>query len=261
MPFQLLVGIASTRLSIFSAMSSSSSNSPKRRYTAKQHRFRPARRRSTVGKRRVSAGRWMLRGLLGASVLATLGWFGWLTVQINAVAGKDEARPADAIAVFGAAEYGGRPSPVLHARLDHAVELYQMQIAPLIITLGGGSDLDRGKTEGGVGRDYLLANGVPYDQIVAETESVDTEQQVARLAEIAHERNLYSIVVVSDGTHLFRIRKLCQAAGLTVYTSPRAALGHIDDYDLALRYFHEMLSYTLLRLHVNAGWLHGRADA
>jgi uncharacterized SAM-binding protein YcdF (DUF218 family) len=102
---------------------------------------------------------------------------------------------------------------------------------------------------------------VPYDRIVAETESVDTEQQVARLAEIVHQRNLHSVVVVSDGTHLFRIRQLCQNAGLTVYTSPRAALGHIDDYDLTLRYFHEMLSYTLLRLHVNVEWLHVRADA
>ena len=114
-----------------------------------------------MAKRRVSVGQWMLRGLLGVLLLATLGWVGWLTVQINAVAGRDEARSADAIAVFGAAEYGGRPSPVLHARLDHAVDLYQMQIAPLIITLGGGSNLDRGLTEGGVGRDYLLANGVP----------------------------------------------------------------------------------------------------
>jgi uncharacterized SAM-binding protein YcdF (DUF218 family) len=116
-------------------------------------------------------------------------------------------------------------------------------------------------TEGGVGRDYLLANGVPYEQIVAETESVDTEEQVRRLAVIAHERRLKSIVVVSDGTHLFRIRRLCEDAGLSVYTSPRERLGNIDDYDLALRYFHEMLSYTLIRLHIDFGWLHGRADA
>jgi uncharacterized SAM-binding protein YcdF (DUF218 family) len=195
--------------------------------------------------------------MLGLAVLGALGWFVWLYFQINAVASKDEARPADAIAVFGAAEYGGRPSPVLHARLDHAVELYRMQIAPLVITLGGGSDKDSGMTEGGVGRDYLLANGVPYEDIVAETHSVDTEQQVARLKEIARQRHLSSIVVVSDGTHLFRIRKLCEDAGLTVYTSPRGTLGHIDDYDLGMRYFHEMLSYTLLRLHLNFGWLHG----
>ena len=73
--------------------------------------------------------------------------------------GRIRRSPADAIAVFGAAEYGGRPSPVYHARLDHAVALYERGIAPLIITFGGGSDKDSGKTEGGVGRDYLLAKG------------------------------------------------------------------------------------------------------
>ena len=143
------------------------------------------------------------------------------------------------------------PSPVLHARLDHAVDLYRKQIAPLIITLGGGSDKDSGNTEGGVGRDYLLANGIPLANIIAETASTDTEQQVRRLAQIARENNLHHIVVVSDGTHLFRVRELCEDAGLDVYTSPRPALGHISNYDLLMRYFHEILSYTAYRLHLN----------
>ena len=104
-------------------------------------------------RRRESTRRMLLRWVLGAALLVALGWVGWLYFQINAVAGRDEARPADAIAVFGAAEYSGRPSPVLHARLDHAVELYDEEIAPLVITLGGGSDRDQGMTEGGVGRD------------------------------------------------------------------------------------------------------------
>jgi uncharacterized SAM-binding protein YcdF (DUF218 family) len=212
---------------------------------------------STRRRRGSKARRWLWRLLLAVLVVG-IAWFGWLYFQINRVAAQDEVRPADAIAVFGAAEYSGRPSPVLHARLDHAVELYRKGIAPLVITLGGGSDLDSGMTEGGVGRDYLLANGVPNEQIIPETESVDTEQQVTRLAEIARERHLNSIVVVSDGTHLFRIRKLCEDAGLIVYTSPRPAFGHIAGYDMAQRYFHEMLSYTLLRLHMNFEWLHGK---
>ncbi len=206
-----------------------------------------------------------LRRLLGIVLLLAFVWFTWVYFEINGVAGRDEARRADAIAVFGAAEYGGRPSPVLHARLDHAVDLYQKQIAPLVITLGGGSDRDSGMTEGGVGRDYLLAKGVPFERIVAETRSVDTEQQVERLAEIARARKLRKIVVVSDGTHLFRIRKLCEGAGLTVYTSPRAPLGRINGTDLAQRYFHEMLSYTSLAFHLKFSWMHrwmeGRADS
>jgi len=222
-----------------------------------------AMKRKTVStvRRRESMGRMLLRWVLGAALAVALGWVGWLYLQIDAVAGRDEARPADAIAVFGAAEYLGRPSPVLHARLDHAVELYREGIAPLVITLGGGSDRDQGMTEGGVGRDYLLANGIPFDRIIAETQSVDTEEQVAKLAEIARARHLNSLVVVSDGTHLFRVRKLCEDAGLIVYTSPRPALGHIDNYDMTLRYFHEMLGYTLLRLHMNFAWTHGKADA
>jgi uncharacterized SAM-binding protein YcdF (DUF218 family) len=189
-------------------------------------------------------------------LLVVLAWFGWVYLQINRVAGEDQAQTADAIAVFGAAEYSGHPSPVLHARLDHAVSLYRRQIAPLVITLGGGGDPGSGTTEGGVGRDYLLANGVPYDKIIAETRSVDTEQQVSRLAAIAQADDLHHIVVVSDGTHLFRIRELCREAGLDVYTSPRPSLGHIGNLDLAERYLHEILSYTSLRLHLHLSWLH-----
>jgi uncharacterized SAM-binding protein YcdF (DUF218 family) len=198
----------------------------------------------------------ILRRVLALVLLIVTVWCIWVYVQIDSLATQDNAQPADAIAVFGAAEYSGHPSPVFHARLDHAVELYRKQIAPLVITLGGGSDKDSGNTEGGVGRDYLLANGIPFGNIIAETRSIDTEQQVHRLAAIARENNLHHIVVVSDGTHLFRIRQLCEDAGLDVYTSPRPVIGHISNYDLAMRYFHEIVSYTALRLDLNVSWLH-----
>lgn len=194
---------------------------------------------------------WLLLLLL---IVATA-WFTWVYQQIQQTAHIDNAQKADAIAVFGAAEYAGRPSPVLHARLDKAVALYDRGIAPIVVTLGGGSNKDSGLTEGGVGRNYLLANGVPYERIIAETHSFDTEQQVQRLAAIAARQHFRSIVVVSDGTHLFRIALLCRRAGLTVYTSPRAPLGHIDDIDAAERMMHEVLSYTALRLNLHAGWL------
>jgi uncharacterized SAM-binding protein YcdF (DUF218 family) len=197
-----------------------------------------------------------VRWLFGVLLAITIGWFGWVYAQIVTMATVDDAQLADAIAVFGAAEYGGRPSPVLHARLDKAVSLYNRGMAPVIVTLGGGSDKDSGKTEGGVGRDYLLANGVPFDRIIAETKSIDTEQQVARLATIAAREHFRHIIVVSDGTHLFRIELLCRRAGLNVYTSPRALLGHIDDMDAAQRVTHEMLSYTALRFDLHVSWLH-----
>ena len=198
----------------------------------------------------------ILRHLFALLLIIITGWCIWVYNQIDSLATQDNAQPADAIAVFGAAEYSGHPSPVLHARLDHAVELYRKQIAPLVITLGGGTDKDSGNTEGGVGRDYLLANGVPFDKIIAETQSFDTEQQVQRLAAIAAREHFHHIVVVSDGTHLFRIRQLCEDAGLDVYTSPRPALGHISNYDLTMRYVHEIISYTALRLNINVAFLH-----
>ena len=106
-----------------------------------------------------------------------------------------------------------------------------------------------------MGRDYLLAHGIPFGNIIAETRSTDTEQQVRRLASIAREFNLHHIVVVSDATHLFRIRELCRDAGLDVYTSPRATVGHLGWWDLTMRYAHEVVSYTAWKLHLDIGWL------
>jgi uncharacterized SAM-binding protein YcdF (DUF218 family) len=210
-------------------------------------------------KPRASSSHW-LRNLLVLLFLIALGWTTWVYLQIETVANQDEAQPADAIAVFGAAEYRGRPSPVFHARLDHAVSLYRKQIAPVVITLGGGSDKDSGNTEGGVGRDYLLANGIPFGNIIAETHSIDTVQQVHRLVAIARENDYHHVVVVSDATHLFRIREICRDSGLEVFPSPRPALGHISGYDMGMRYFHEILSYTSLRLGLNETWIHRWLD-
>jgi uncharacterized SAM-binding protein YcdF (DUF218 family) len=191
----------------------------------------------------------LLRMLLAAALLCLGGWFLWLYGQIRFYATHDEARPADAIAVFGAAEYDGRPSPVLRARLDHALALYRERLAPLVITLGGGGDAH--DSEGGVGHDYLLAHEVPEDQIIAETQSTNTEESAARLAAIARENHLNRILAVSDGTHLFRIRALSTSLGLTVFTSPRAEARPLGFWDSARRLMHEMFSYTLWRMKVH----------
>jgi uncharacterized SAM-binding protein YcdF (DUF218 family) len=174
-------------------------------------------------------------------------WVVWVDSQIRYFATHDEARPADAIAVFGAAEYDGRPSPVLRARLDHGLEMYQKKLAPMIITLGGGDPTDR-HSEGGVGRDYLMAHGVPDSAIIAETESDDTEESATRLATIARTNHLTSIVVVSDGTHLFRVHALCSSLGLNVVTSPRQELRTLPFPDRVKRTVHEILSYSFWRL-------------
>lgn len=176
-------------------------------------------------------------------------WVRWVYGQIQWYGARDMAVPADAIAVFGAAEYDGRPSPVFRARLDHAESLYSRGIAPLIITLGGdGGDQ---YSEGRVGEDYLVGAGVPDSDIIAETESTSTDESVHRLAVIARTNNLQRIVVVSDATHLFRIHQICAANGLNVLTSPRPKVPIEGPSGQRERIQHEILSYTLWRLHLD----------
>ncbi|MGA7858587.1 MAG: YdcF family protein [Terracidiphilus sp.] len=201
---------------------------------------------------RSKSRKWILRSVLLSLLLAAVGataWCRWVYVQIEHYADQDQAAPADAIAVFGAAEYDGRPSPVYRARLDHALALYQRGIAPLIITLGGdGGDQF---SEGGVGRDYLMSMGVPESAIIAETESRSTEESARRIAVIARVNGFRRLVIVSDDTHLFRIHAICAADGLNVLTSPRPRVsveGNTDDADPVI---HEILSYTAWRMHLD----------
>lgn len=187
--------------------------------------------------------------LVAALVLGSIGWIASVCAGIHYYATHDEAQPADAIAVFGAAEYDGRPSPVLRARLMHGLQLYQEKLAPMMITLGGGEG-GEAHSEGGVGEDLLLAHGVPERDIIAETRSRDTRESAARLAAIARANHLQRILVVSDGTHLFRIHALCEHAGLTAYTSPRPELVELPWQKAFSRVAHEVLSYTAWRLHI-----------
>jgi uncharacterized SAM-binding protein YcdF (DUF218 family) len=209
-----------------------------------QDNLRGVRRGSQASARRSRLLAWTA----GFLFLGSAAWVLWVDAQIRSYAKSDEARPADAIAVFGAAEYDGRPSPVLRARLDHALELYQRGIAPMVITLGGGYEADEHHSEGGVGEDYLLAHGVPEADIIAETKSDNTEQSAERLAAIARENNFKRIVVVSDGTHLFRIHAICERDGLRVYTSPRPVRRSIPLWQRVERLAHEIGSYTAWRL-------------
>jgi len=188
-------------------------------------------------------------------ILAFAGWSCWVYVQIENYAGLDQAAPSDAIVVLGAAEYDGQPSPVFRARLDHALELYDRGIAPLIITLGGTNTLvgpgSPEHSEGAVGRDYLVSLGIPESAIIAETESRDTEEQAHRIAVIARTNSLRRLVVVSDGTHLFRIHEICSADGLDVLTSPRTRVSVGGGRAEAEHIAHEILSYTAWRLQLN----------
>ena len=131
-----------------------------------------------------------------------------------------ELRPADAIVVFGAAEYSGHPSPVYRARLDHAFDLFQQGLAPMVITTGGAA-LDPHYNEGGVGHDYLMHRGIPDASLIEETQGSDTAQSAKRIGVIMRTNNMHTCIAVSDAYHVFRIRKMLKHEGLRVYVSPR----------------------------------------
>lgn len=161
-------------------------------------------------------------GLLLVFFLALLAgaWAEWsLYAAIRRQAGNDEARPANAVVVFGAAEYNGAPSPVFKARLDHALELEDRDLAPAIITTGGGGG-DRHFTEGGVARDYLIQQGVAEEKIFSETRSDTTYESVRAVAQILKQRHARTCIAVSDGFHLYRIKLMFRALGIAAYASP-----------------------------------------
>jgi uncharacterized SAM-binding protein YcdF (DUF218 family) len=199
-------------------------------------------------------GNWVVSGvrflaiyLIAVAFLAGLGWCTWVYMQIERFAYEDQAAPADVICVFGAAEYAGRPSPVLRARLDHALALYEHGIAPIVLTLGGSAPGDA-FSEGQVGQAYLMANGVPEKAIIAETQSRNTEEQARRIVAIARANGYKRVVIVSDPAHLFRIRSICASEGLAVLTSPRSQVSAVGSAAEWRQAWHEILAYTLWRM-------------
>jgi len=187
-------------------------------------------------------------------VVATfvLGFLIALSVRIARQSTRDEARPADVIMVMGAAEYRGRPSPVLKRRLDHAVELYQRHLAPYILTTGGAGG-DPSFTEAGVGRSYLIDRGVPAESIVVEPEGGTTAYSLSAASEILRRMGLRSVIIVSDGYHMFRVKRILQQEGFTAYGSPRAQ-GEINsemsEVEEWWQFFRQAVAYTLWRMGV-----------
>jgi uncharacterized SAM-binding protein YcdF (DUF218 family) len=151
-------------------------------------------------------------GLLCAYLLFNLGQVWWASRQ-------NQARPAQAIVVLGAAQYNGVPSPDLRARLDHAVALWRANLAPVVVVTGGKEPGDI-YTEASAGADYLRANGVPSADIVLETTGRDSWQSLAAAATLLEARHLRRVLLVSDPFHDERIALMASELGLTPYVSP-----------------------------------------
>lgn len=154
---------------------------------------------------------WLGAGLLGFWLL--------LVAAVYLFGQRDGARTADAIVVLGAAQYNGRPSPVLQARLDHAIELYRRGIAPTLILTGGVGTGDT-VSEAVVGGRYAARAGIPPKQILTERVGTGSIQSMAGVARLMEHHGLRSAVLVSDPFHMLRLRLLALREGITAYSSP-----------------------------------------
>jgi len=193
--------------------------------------------------------RWWLR-LLILAVLASALFLTVTAVEVVSTASLQELHPADAIVVFGAAEYSGHPSPVLRARLDHALDIFHHGEAPVVITTGG-AGADPSFSEGGVGRDYLMRHGVSERSLIAETQGRDTSESAARVGVIMRANGLHSCIAVSDAYHVFRIRKLLEHEGIgPVYVAPRPDSRPHGAMQRAVAVLREATSYSLWKLGI-----------
>ena len=140
-------------------------------------------------------------------------------VQVWSVGRSSSARQVDAIVVMGVAQYDGRPSPQLQARLDHVLTLWNMGVAKLVVTTGGNQPGDR-FTEARASADYLIASGIPESAISMEDIGATTLQSLQGVAEIMKSRGLTSVEIVTDPYHALRSRLIAQDLGLSAYVSP-----------------------------------------
>jgi len=192
-------------------------------------------------------GRWFLR-LTMLAAGAAVAFLLVTSIRIVHTASLQEIRPADAIVVFGAAEYAGHPSPVLRARLDQGFELFRRGLAPVLITTGG-AGADTKFSEGGVGRDYLMHRGIPERSLIAETQGRDTAESAVRVGVIMRANGVHSCVAVSDAYHVFRIRKLLEHEGIgPVYVAPRPDSRPHSIVQRMIAVLREASSYLLWKL-------------
>jgi uncharacterized SAM-binding protein YcdF (DUF218 family) len=195
----------------------------------------------------------MKRAIAGFSCLLailTLGYLFHVAKDIEHQSDVEEARAADIIIVLGAAEYRGRPSPVLQARLNHALSLYRRGLARYLLTTGGAGG-DPVYTEGEVGRAYLTQRGVPSEAIVVEPEGATTAQSLEAAAEIMQRMNLHSCIVVSDGYHIYRIKSFLQNRKIQVFGSPRPSARKVTEAQQQWLYLRQAVGFALWKLGIN----------
>src|SRR2546426_5666825 len=185
--------------------------------------------------------------LLAIAVLIGVSAYGaYLYRQIRDCAARDDAQPSDAIVVLGAAQYNGRPSPVLKARLDHAYELYEKGYAHAIITTGSYGP-DPNFSEAQVGTKYLVQRGVDVTKIVTEASSGTTYDSIRAASNLLHAKGFKSALVVSDGFHLYRVKKMFVDNGIIAHTSP--APNSPIELEASQRFWHSLREVVLFAVY------------
>jgi len=152
-------------------------------------------------------------------VLVLLGYYVVSLLQVWSTGKSDQGRPVDAIVVLGAAQYDGEPSPQLAARLDHVAELWPRELAPVVVTTGGGRPGDR-FTEAQASASYLAERGVPESAILLENAGSTTFESMENVAAELEQRGLDRVLIVTDPYHALRSRLIAEEAGLEAYVSP-----------------------------------------
>ena len=143
----------------------------------------------------------------------------YTTWRIWDTGSRDDARPADAIVVLGAAQYDGVPSPIYRARLDHAIDLFEEGIAPTIVMTGGKLPGDR-TTEADAGRSYAIAHGVPPEAIIVEDQGRTTLESLTTVGTMLDDAGMGPAVFVSDRTHMLRVLRIARDHGIEAFGSP-----------------------------------------
>jgi uncharacterized SAM-binding protein YcdF (DUF218 family) len=161
--------------------------------------------------------RWLLAVL--AFVVLLVGYYGINLFQVWHTGRSDQARPVDAIIVMGAAQYDGRPSPQLQARLDHVVELWNEGLAPIIVVTGGNQPGDR-FTEASASAAYLTEHGVDPDAILQENRGRSSWESLRGAAPLLRAHGAHRVLLVSDPYHSLRIRLMAEDLGFVAYVSP-----------------------------------------
>ena len=177
----------------------------------------------------------LLRHVMGLLALAAGIAYTVALVMVLFASQQDERRPAEAIVVLGAAQYNGRPSPVLRARLDHALGLYREGLAPLIVVTGGIGVGDT-TSEAMAGRRYLMAHHVPAEAVRAEAVGRTTTASMDAVAAWLRERKIRRVILVSDPFHMFRLRLEARRTALEAYTSPTESSPISENPVLELRF-------------------------